>query len=397
MKLIRQHKKQNPQPAAQTAQSKVVAYRPPDPFAPKETVQPKVVEKVHKKNKHDAAALYYEKALDEAVDKSFMHVVNAPKLGIEVDGHTDKWQEDWDNHMNKKQVDLFAASFGYAIESLATNIYLPPAPGDYTIALQGVRGNTRPDVILQHKGEDVAWLDITAENSKGHIWKKGPPYWKDAYHASEIAYPSLDGGYLTLMEKNNNNKAPKNFNANAFKQQLQMAKKLSQMREERWSQMGNEIYQIWGTSKKKYGYVSNDLSPKLNKQSAMMLLLYQYFKLDFKDLIARPGNRIDPSDKENEDVYITDNDVKDYEPEEAARFRDEVGHILVALGINSTGTYGCNGGSRNRGRAWLMQFDKGIPQMSDLIALEEKKKNKDKKDIIMSSGSDNKDKMNIEE
>lgn len=392
MKTAPRHKNQLQQPNAATTQRSAVAYRPPQPFQPGETLQRKVVENVHVKNKHEGAAIYYEKALDNAVDKSFMHVVSAPRLGIEVDGHTDKWQEDWDNHMNKKQVDLFAASFGYAIESLATNIYLPAPPGGYSVALQGVRGNTRPDVILQQKGEDIAWLDITAENSQGHIWKKGPPDWKKANHASEIAYPSLDSGYLTMMEKNDENKAPEDFDADAFKKQLDMAKQLAKMRAERWNQMGIEIYNEWGSSKQKYGYVNNDLSPRLNKQSAMMLLLYQYFKLDFKDLIARPGKRVAPYDEDNMDVYITDNDVATYEEGDAALLRNEVGHILKALGFSSTGTYGCNGGSVNRGRSWLMQFDKGMPQMTDLIDLE-KKKEDSKKDTV----SDKKDKMVIED
>lgn len=386
MKTAPQHKNRLLQPNAATTQRSAVAYRPPAPFASGEILQRKVVENVHKKDDHADAAKYYENALDNAVDKSFMHVINAPKLGIEVDGHTDKWQEDWANHMNKKQVDLFAASFGYAIESLATNIYLPAPPGGYSIALQGVRGNTRPDVILQQKGEDIAWLDITASNSQGHIWKKGPPDWRKANHASEIAYPSLDGGYLTLMEKNNDNEAPKNFDAGAFKKQLEMARELAKMRAERWSKMGYEIYEEWNSSKKKYGYVNNDLSPKLNKQSAMMLLLYAYFKLDFNDAIARPGKRVAPDDMENMDVYITDNDVAEYEVGDAALLRNEVGHILKALGFSSTGTYGCNGGSVNRGRSWLMQFDKGMPQMTDLI--EPEKKN--------DSVSDKKDKMVID-
>ena len=308
----------------------------------------------------------YEGLLDTALETAFNHVISAPTLGIKVDGHTDNWVDDWDNHVKGNKVDLFAASFGYAIESLASNIYLPGAGGDYKPVLQGVRGNTRPDVILQHKGTDVAWYDFTAEANTGHIWKKGPPYWKNQPHASELAYLSLDTNLLTAMEQNTGNKTPKNFNAKAVQEQLQRAKILSEMREKRWDKIGDKVYERWQDEKNDFGYVNNNLSPKLFKQSAMMLLLYDHFKLTFTDPIARP--------KEN--VFDTDQDVDKKEYGDAAAFRKEVPHILIALGFSGTSPYGYNGGSRNRGRSWLLQFDTGIPQMSDIIAMEENEKKK---------------------
>lgn len=386
MEYTRQNKAQPVQAKATAAKPGVVAYAPPEPFAGKETVQREVVESVHVKNQHHDAAVDYEKRLDNAVDKSFMHVISAPKLGISVDGHTDKWAEDWDNHIKGKKVDLFAASFGYAIESLATNIYLPPPPGGYTLALQAVRENTRPDVVLLYKGDDAAWLDITAKNSQGHIWDKGPPYWKQANHASEIAYPSLDNGYLTMMEKNKDNEKPKGFDANAFKKQLEMAQKLATVRNERWNKIGYTIYNIWGSKKFDYGYRRGDINQMLNRQTPMMLILDEYFGLGLSKQIARY----------EEDVVDCDDDIPKHESDDAARLRVEVPHILKALGFNSVGAYGYLGGSKNRGRSWLLQFDKGVPQLNDLFGDSGKDKKKDVDMVDKEKTKTNTDKMVID-
>lgn len=380
MKAPFQQQKKLLPPVTQNVKRVGVSYRPPDPFGHTEqpdTVQRKVVNSIHKNDQHLKAAKQYEGLLDTALDTAFNHVVSAPTLGIQVDGHTDKWVEDWDNHINGKKVDLFAASFGYAIESLASNIYLPAAGGDYTPVLQGVRGGTRPDVILQHKGTDVAWYDFTAEASKGHIWKKGPPKWDEQPHASELSYLSMDTNLLTAMEHNTDNKTPKNFNAKAVQEQLQRAKVLSEMREKRWDKMGDEVYERWQNEKEDFGYSNNNLSPKLFKQSAIMLLLYDYFKLSFTDPISRP--------KEN--VFDSDHDVDKKEFGDAAAFRQEAPHILLALGFSGTRPYGYNGGSKNRGRSWLLQFDTGIPQMSDIIAMEEKAKKKNNIPKFVGSGT----------
>lgn len=83
------------------------------------------------------------------------------------------------------------ARFGYAIEELST-AQLPANSNGLSINLQVAAGHTRPDIVLRDGAFDVAWIDITAEDSKGHILGKEGAGWKTRPFVSEILYDSLD-------------------------------------------------------------------------------------------------------------------------------------------------------------------------------------------------------------
>ncbi|MFI2318368.1 hypothetical protein [Streptomyces sp. CB00072] len=95
--------------------------------------------------------------------------------------------------------DLVPAMAGYAIESLATKVFLTerkswtgPASGlTFSVAMQVTHGNTRPDVVLQLNGSDVAWYDITSENRLEHVFKKDGSGWKTKPYVAEITYPQV--------------------------------------------------------------------------------------------------------------------------------------------------------------------------------------------------------------
>ncbi len=107
------------------------------------------------------------------------------------------------------------ARFGYAIEELASENIPDPLQG-LTVNLQVAAGPTRPDIVLNDGGLQVAWLDITAEESEGHILGKGGSGWKTRPFVAEILYDSLELGEILegmnhpLLEEVGNYNAEKN-------------------------------------------------------------------------------------------------------------------------------------------------------------------------------------------
>jgi hypothetical protein len=87
--------------------------------------------------------------------------------------------------------DFIHAQFGYAIEEIAT-AQLPANLNGLSIHLQVAAGHTRPDIVLRDGNFDVAWIDITAEESRDHILGKDGAGWKTRPFVSEILYDSLD-------------------------------------------------------------------------------------------------------------------------------------------------------------------------------------------------------------
>lgn len=348
---IHQHKKT--QPPATQPNTASVAYKSAEPFGQKETVQGRIAQEVHNEPDNLNAVRTYAASLDTAVDKSYRHILSAPRLGIQVDGYTKKWVRDWKKYMRNEKVDLFAASFGYAVESLASNPYLPAAPGGYDIEIQRPREGTRPDVILIKDGIDVAWLDITASESEGHIWQKGPPFWRDQKHAAEIVYPSLTEGEIALMKSNDKNDAPQDFDKEAFEEKKSEMLLLAELRKQERIWQGQKLQEKWNSQKR----IKNDTSPKLFKQSYSMKTLQDYFKVELTDPI------ITFNAKKN---YYGDDAVDKYETGDAKQFREHAPHILTALGLGPK-TFGFNGGSETRGISLLEKYDKGIFQLDDLI------------------------------
>lgn len=94
---------------------------------------------------------------------------------------------------------------GYWIESYATKIALPAAGGNLDVLLQAKRGNSRPDVILQFKSTDIAWLDITSSASEGHIYDKNSIGWLETPYVTEVTYQPLkieDLNLVSIPDKN---------------------------------------------------------------------------------------------------------------------------------------------------------------------------------------------------
>ncbi|WP_234433366.1 DUF4157 domain-containing protein [Streptomyces sp. NRRL WC-3549] len=126
--------------------------------------------------------------LDAAVQLAWLQATQNPtdaNLAL-TDGYLGRWAEQWEEYLQAtpaKKAEMAAlvpAMAGYAIESLATKVFLTerkswtgPASGrTFSVAMQVTHGNTRPDVVLQLDGSEVAWYDITSAKSLGHIFEK---------------------------------------------------------------------------------------------------------------------------------------------------------------------------------------------------------------------------------
>lgn len=339
MKTPQQQNSDSSKSIAENTCEGTVFYAPPDPFDRKQVVQREVSISTDKEDEHTAMVRDYENALDAAVDQAYNHVMAAPRLGVtvaDIDGHTGKWVEDWDKEIEGKRPSSFHTSFGYVIESLTTVLYLPSAPAGVFIQLQGVRGGTRPDIILYNESGDIAWLDITASESKKHILAKEGS-WKGKHHASEVTYKSLTDDDIEVMKENKDNDNPAGFNAEALKEQLARAEVLNQIRNKRWFQVGGDLdakYKSWKIS---------HTSLYETKQNAMLDLLIDAFGLDIKK-------------------YGTDSSA--FESDGKKAFRAQAPHIIRALGLNCS-TYGFASGGRNQGRSWLQVHDPSAPHSMD--------------------------------
>ncbi|OIJ93037.1 hypothetical protein BIV25_26080 [Streptomyces sp. MUSC 14] len=145
--------------------------------------------------------------LDAAVQIAWLQATQDPTDAnlARTDGYLGRWAEQWQEYLRAapaKKAEIAAlvpAMAGYAIESLATKVFLTerkswtgPASGrTFSVAMQVTHGNTRPDVVLQLDGSDVAWYDITSAKSLGHIFEKDGSGWKTKPYVAEIAYPQV--------------------------------------------------------------------------------------------------------------------------------------------------------------------------------------------------------------
>lgn len=136
-------------------------------------------------------------ALDKMVGDAYKLVRDDPANPAYkmIDGYCRRWTTSYLQYVADKKVTKFLhARFGYIIESLASqeakkSLKLPKG---WDLELQGARGGTRPDMIVHDDhGQEVAWFDITASNSKGHIRKKNSTGWSKKPYVAEITYPSL--------------------------------------------------------------------------------------------------------------------------------------------------------------------------------------------------------------
>ncbi|OCX51677.1 hypothetical protein BEL04_16805 [Mucilaginibacter sp. PPCGB 2223] len=305
-----------------------------DSFAGEGVVQREVVNKKNDGTELGAVAEEFFNHVNELAQNAYKFAVNAPGLGpyAGLDGYTELWKEKWDMHLAGLPVPLMAATFGYVVESLVSNVlgpFRPTPPGGYTIYYQVVVGGTRPDLVLRKSdtGEDVAWIDLTAAESGGHIFDKDN--WdKKVPRYAEVVYPSLSPGTLMLMRANRDNVSA-GLTQEEFEEQKKQVEEAYALKKAQWMEMGKN-YQ--------YGVLKNQIP------AAPMLL------------------EIRPDLKQN---FIKDRLQQDFGVEEI-----NIGlipSILSAMGVLS-GPWGFGLGtssSRAAGEVWLTEHDPAPPTIPE--------------------------------
>ena len=144
---------------------------------------------------HIDAAKRVADRIDTGVKQARQQALNWPAF-TGMGGYLGLWSttaQAYNADPDNADMEFVHARFGYAIETLACEELGVMAEG-LKISLQVASGMTRPDIVLRLPDgkTDVAWLDITAERSKGHIKNKASSGWSTKPYVAEILYPSLD-------------------------------------------------------------------------------------------------------------------------------------------------------------------------------------------------------------
>ncbi|MBE2200209.1 MAG: hypothetical protein IAE79_16460 [Anaerolinea sp.] len=158
-------------------------------------IQPKLENTSYNKplNGLQTAVENYAGALSTAVEDARSMIATKYFVHIPaIDGYMQSLCDNFDVHTNKfKDGAAMPRQAGYWIESYVTKVVAPAVGGGLNVILQAKRGNSRPDVILQFKGTDIAWLDITSTVSEGHIFDKDSSGWFGTPYVTEVTYDGL--------------------------------------------------------------------------------------------------------------------------------------------------------------------------------------------------------------
>ena len=137
--------------------------------------------------------------IDNTVQLAARTVAKNPTLaGIQPSygkGYLDLWRKTYAEILADPVTEngFLPSRLGYAVETMAIHLLQGKRIGNYSISTQVTSGATRPDIVVSQNGSVVAWLDITAANSVGHIYMKQGGQWDNInkVHVGEILYPSL--------------------------------------------------------------------------------------------------------------------------------------------------------------------------------------------------------------
>jgi len=103
--------------------------------------------------------------------------------------YLDRWVKTFTEFTTTGEVPVFFfASYGYAVETLASPFFLGRNFDGYKVNDQVSHGHTRPDFVISRGGDEIAWLDITSSASQGHIFSKQGSGWKTRPYVAEILY-----------------------------------------------------------------------------------------------------------------------------------------------------------------------------------------------------------------
>ena len=158
---------------------------------------------VHKGTEADplhAVGVHVQKAVDIAVATIAADPMLADYSKTDTSGYIRTWINTYAKFLGDPTVipDFFYARYGYAVETIATKLLRSLNITPYTFGFQVAHGHTRPDVVVLHRGSEVAWVDLTSEASRGHIRRKQGGGWWTRSYVAEACYEMPQPSALAL-------------------------------------------------------------------------------------------------------------------------------------------------------------------------------------------------------
>ena len=279
------------------------------------------------------AAKEFFALVDACTQEAFRYVLTTPSLGafVALDGRTALWSKLWNGYLATGDTQGLAAAFGYVIETLVSNpssAYYAKAPDGYAILPQVAKGGTRPDLVMAKDGEQIAWVDLTASDSKGHIFAKDSWDRHISVYA-EVTYASLKAEHRKTMSDNKDNTG--SISADELNARLAAARARYEKLRAYWKTVGAELrFGKWKTQVRDMEglrtYEMLEVQPQRKVPYVLELLRKQF-------------------------------GITDLDPGTAA-------NILVALQVDPV-PWGLLGSSSvGAGEAWLMANDEGSKEVS---------------------------------
>ncbi|WP_456819974.1 hypothetical protein [Cellulomonas sp. URHB0016] len=187
----------------------------------------------------DAFYNEFERLTREAYESVLAVPSLANALALSSNGTLPHWVRVWNQYLSGQVTGQMAAAFGYAVETIACEVLPQVAPAGCYLSYQVSTGGTRPDVVLRRTSDSkmLAWIDLTAQASAGHIFTKDSWHTKVASFA-EITYPSLDAGTLAVMKANAANTGP--ISTTALAAQKAAADAAYRQKKEEWHGWGEQ-------------------------------------------------------------------------------------------------------------------------------------------------------------
>ncbi len=331
----------------------------------------------------------FSSLLDGFVDKAHNYVLANPKLGkfANLDGHTAKWVQKISPVNGPNDLSTY---FGYAIESITT-VLLPNEFKGWKVNTQAARQGTRPDIVLMDQfNNDMAWLDITASNSRGHINGKAGG-WSDpkkSPFAVEVSYPSQNNYDFSQIrkqaqvKKDNNNDDNNNNDlsdplgdlgdVNEILEKLENAKKLFKLQSQHWGNWGKPFLK---SLKQRMGFKTfKEISEKFN--AANDWNIFWKVRLPLTHAILRsfngpvlPDIQINELRKHNDTItvqpMVTIHKALQQIYPEFHFYYEKVPSVLRAIGLNPKNFLFNERSSVSEGQDWLRAYDGSTPKTLD--------------------------------
>lgn len=151
-------------------------------------------------------ALYsYFESLVRTVDQGAAELYNIDRFDGLRNNKYKRWCEiakDYMKQTTNTPYNTMCTRYGSAVEEYFNRCVkankLPP-PAGYLINIQVDKNVTIPDIVISDQyNNEIAWLDITSENSAEHIFRKAGSGWRQTPFVGELLYDPLDLSMITI-------------------------------------------------------------------------------------------------------------------------------------------------------------------------------------------------------